>query len=430
MPLLAGADDTGCPAQMEKLSEPSCGDTEACNACKAAVKKEKGGSAKKYESKRATCKALQQGCSGAIQQSVTDAGRSLRFLTWLDSIACKPAFAGQAPTMENGRDTDAKGEKCLKDAQAVSSGAAGEATGCASSIRAACKGDAQQAGEKEAKKCEDAGKDAQKTADKNGEKAKEAGKQSDKNGDNAKKEGGGGGDDAKKEGGGGGGGPPPPPPPGGGDDKPPPENPAQYPQNDSGLTQNTDTSTAPAEETTSKLDEERFPSGSTFGADNAAGSKDSIAPATAALGAAGMPGWHGGSGGFNPSTDSGGGSPMNTSGASMMGSGVGGGGGGSGNSLDKATSAADLPKPEPGNNPYEINGSGGGRLGAPKGSKSGGESDSTLDASAASSFNSDVAISTDKATGDEAAPEEDDAGFTLFKMVKYRYSELKRSGHI
>ncbi len=113
--------------------------------------------------------------------------------------------------------------------------------------------------------------------------------------------------------------------------------------------------------------------------------------------------------------------------------GGGGGGGLGGNSSGASspgpgTTAEKTPDP---NNPYEVPVGSGGRLGAPKG-KTGGESDTALDAAATANFKDD--FKSDGGGGGSGelagAGEEEDPGYTIFKMVRYRYVELKKKGNI
>lgn len=108
---------------------------------------------------------------------------------------------------------------------------------------------------------------------------------------------------------------------------------------------------------------------------------------------------------------------LNSSGASLP------GGGQQGGDTAKGPNEA---------NPYEIPVGSGGRLGAPKG-KTGGESDTALDAAASSAFKDDFKGGDLAGNGDGAdmaAGSEEDPGYTIFKMVKYRYAELKKKGNI
>jgi hypothetical protein len=112
----------------------------------------------------------------------------------------------------------------------------------------------------------------------------------------------------------------------------------------------------------------------------------------------------------------------------------GGGGGGLGGNSSGASSpgpgATAEKTPDP-NNPYEVPVGSGGRLGAPKG-KTGGESDTALDAAATANFKDD--FKSDGGGGGSGelagAGEEEDPGYTIFKMVRYRYVELKKKGNI
>lgn len=108
---------------------------------------------------------------------------------------------------------------------------------------------------------------------------------------------------------------------------------------------------------------------------------------------------------------------LNSSGASLP------GGGQQGGDTAKGPNEA---------NPYEIPVGSGGRLGAPKG-KTGGESDTALDAAASTAFKDDFKGGDLAGNGtgtDVAAGGEEDPGYTIFKMVKYRYAELKKKGNI
>ncbi len=102
----------------------------------------------------------------------------------------------------------------------------------------------------------------------------------------------------------------------------------------------------------------------------------------------------------------------------------------SGASLPGGGKAADGKSPDP-NNPFEVPVGAGGRLGGPKG-KSGGESDTALDAAATASFKEDFAANGEGSGSgdDDQAGSEEDIGYTVFKMVRYRYKELKKKGSI
>lgn len=117
--------------------------------------------------------------------------------------------------------------------------------------------------------------------------------------------------------------------------------------------------------------------------------------------------------------------------ASPPGGGGGGLGGNSSGSSSPAPGGATAEKTPDPNNPYEIPVGSGGRLGAPKG-KTGGESDTALDAAATANFKDDFkGDGSGGGSGELAgAGEEEDPGYTIFKMVRYRYVELKKKGNI
>lgn len=121
-------------------------------------------------------------------------------------------------------------------------------------------------------------------------------------------------------------------------------------------------------------------------------------------------------------------------GTGMMGA-VGGSGGGAGGGLgssgplDAKGNPAPGAKPDSsGTNPYEVNG-GGGKLGAPKGFSKGGESESSVEATAKDNFNKDFANTAPPAANAASpAKTEEEEGYTLFKMVSKRYTEVRRKG--
>lgn len=121
-----------------------------------------------------------------------------------------------------------------------------------------------------------------------------------------------------------------------------------------------------------------------------------------------------------------------TTAASVPAPGGGGGGGlnSSGSSSPGPGSGGDQAKGPNEANPYEIPVGSGGRLGAPKG-KTGGESDTALDSAATSAFKEEFGATGDgTGQGEMAAGSEEDPGYTIFKMVRYRYVELKKKGNI
>lgn len=110
---------------------------------------------------------------------------------------------------------------------------------------------------------------------------------------------------------------------------------------------------------------------------------------------------------------------LNTSGASVP-----GGGDKSGAAGDKGAGDA---------NPYEMNLSGGGKLGAPKGFKGGSDPDAVIADGAKNEFKADFGKDDkgrDVAGGTQNPEDDPDNGYTIFKMVKYRYVELKKAGTI
>ena len=81
-------------------------------------------------------------------------------------------------------------------------------------------------------------------------------------------------------------------------------------------------------------------------------------------------------------------------------------------------------------NPYEIGGAAGGKLGAPKGFKSGSDPDSAVADAAKDNFKSDIGDTASKNASEQAAEEAIEDGYTVFRMVKLRYLELKKKGSI
>ena len=82
-------------------------------------------------------------------------------------------------------------------------------------------------------------------------------------------------------------------------------------------------------------------------------------------------------------------------------------------------------------NPYEVSPGGGGKLGAPKGFKGGSDPDAVVAETAKSDFKADLGIDKGAGAADAKNPDDDvDNGYTIFKMVKYRYAELKKRGNI
>jgi hypothetical protein len=390
-----GAAD-GCPQDPPKLKKPDCAESKQagkeaeCQKCQSAVEE--------TQAKMKSWKALKQKCS-AVNASCpstqdTDTGP-------------------QRGTMEVASGNTQKASSCLKDKGDSSSAAAKIGNECRKRMESDCAGLAgqdQQDADKNKKACEDAAKDADQTAKEDAKKSQDASKQGDQNKDNAEKE--------KSS--------PPqmpqmPSPPKGDDKKP--DTPQAASQPDISSAKEADSAPAAPAVESSNFASDAPANGVAFSSSGTDMNVSTIAPA-------GTPSFGSGSI-FSPPHDSASSRmPGDTGMAGGSGNGTGGSSGGGVPSSGVATPAAAAEaaaKPEGSTN--ELNLSVGGKLGAPKGLRGGGESDSFLDASATANFDKDFKGDKSQQNADAGAAEED-SGYTLFKMVKGRYVELKRSGSI
>ncbi len=393
----------GCPQAAPKLKNPDCSESkkagkekeDACKKCQDTIKEQ--------DKKMSDWKNAKQQCDG------------------VNSACPATQTSGGGDTQKGGMSND-KGnadaaKSCFQQKGSSAQKAAKLGKDCKDKISSDCtglEGQDQEDADKSKKACDDAAKDADKAAKDDSKKADDAGKKGDQSKDNAKKE-----DSAP---------PQMPEMPKMPEDKkqdPPPTDsaPATSPTPaDSSVA----IASPPTPESSNFADSPA--NGVVFGETGTATSVSTIAPN-------GTPGFGSGSS-FVAPHDTAASRPLGDTGmAANSGGATGGGAGGSagaaGNLNTAGASAAGEPvKAE--TNPYEVNAGSGGKLGGPKGSKSGGESDSVLDASASANFDKDFKGDKGHEQGSDsgATAEDPDTGFTLFKMVKIRYSELKRQGNI
>lgn len=381
-PGLAMADAKGCPKKAEKLKKDPCsnaGDKEA------KCKEECGTDFKKWEEsldsfneKITKCNALTGATCG---------------------VGSEGADKSNLKAMKKGADATGRAGACMGEKARLSHEVAGEQDKVCKKLAKSCKSYDPDAG----KECQKSVDEAKKTAQENDKKKEELAKQEKKNDENAKKQDGGMPQIPQI---------PMPPPK---EDKP--EDPLAEKE-------------TPVEGTaptiaTSALEEKKGSASPSVGFGSTAPTDTSTTISTDGGGSYS---------GFSADRIPAGSDFQNeTSGASVPptgGAGLGGGGGGlnsSGSSSPGEAAAAE--KAAESANPYEMQVGSGGRLGVPKG-KSSGDSDSALDAAATASFSGDIAAATEGATGQAAEEEEEETGYTVFKMVKYRYSELKKKGNI
>ncbi len=392
----AYAGPNGCPMERKKLNPPSDCDSkpnqaekDECTKCKDVIETQER-AMNAYDARKVACEMRAAECAADIA----------KFRSCGKQASCQ----GDAGTSSRA------GQQCSNANQLENERAAKAAGTCKEKISNSCKGKMRAVGDKEAKSCADAEKDTKKTAKENGDKAKQQGDNAKKNEDNKKKE-----ESA-------GGMPQIPPIP------PMPEKKGEEPK-EAEATTATQPQVAvdpdPTMPAASKLDDGRVGNGVAFSTDTSTNTQTSTIAAP---------------GGFS-------GSPTlphedKTFGdTSQAGNGAGNGlgsyssGGGSGaaagmQSSASAPAAAEHPKTEAATEPYDLTPGGGGKLGAPKGLKSGGESDSALDAAAKDTFTKDLEVDGERAPAGEGVASDEDDGFTIFKMVKFRYAELKKLGNI
>jgi hypothetical protein len=417
VPAFAGG---ACPQKgaIKALKPPSCDPKTqpSCGQCKNEIQQQNQKARKAFDAKVGACNGTETSCAGAIQGDVlplsAKSGSGARlWITWFSDLLCENAEASRGDTqlnnMGDGKSTSGKTAQCERTAANQSRQAAQVADDCAKAIEQACSGISEA--KKEAKKCKKAADDARKKATEDEAKAQEADKNANKDADNQKKE--------------------------GGMPQMPqipqmPQNQSQDPQLPDPLASEPTVSSATAAEIETSKIGDPLVNGVGFGADSSTDTATStIAPlagATAAsypipqdvspLGASslGANGPAGGSfGSYGGASGGGGAGPLNTTGASAPGDG---------------TKAAEAPA----SSPYEVNPAGGGKLGAPKGFKGGGEPDALVAEAAKESFKADLGLDQGRnlaSEGDQGGDETDD-GYTLFKMVRYRYVELKKRGNI
>lgn len=425
-PSASAAGPTGCPASINSLKTPTCTKEKNCTECKAAVQKADGEAAKSFDKLVNDCETIQKLCAAkaALPPAITASAEKNEFL---NELATNPAswfervsnlLSPRAFALDNLEAMKAAALKskdaadCKRQVSAIADNAAKEADKCAEDIQKACKG--ISSGEKEGEKCKKAKTDAEKKAKDAADKAKEMDKNANKGEDNAKKEGGG-----------------------------MPQMP-QIPQMPQEQKEDTpqDLATSPtpdstvASSTAPQIETSKFDDGKSdlatpqigFGGGTNTNThvgltpneafpvqsyaSDNIfrAPSTNGLGENGSP---------------------STVAASSPAGGGGGGAGGSGNTSGSSRpgEGGDTAKGPDAANPYEVAVGSGGRLGVPKG-KSSTDADSPIDAAATANFNGDFKVDPQAGEQTAGAPEEEDPGYTIFKMVKYRYSELKKKGNI
>ncbi|MGZ3651346.1 MAG: hypothetical protein ACXVCK_11185 [Bdellovibrionota bacterium] len=409
---------------MNDLKAPDCsGKGGNCNSCAQIINEQKN-KGSDYDSHANSCGGIQNGCSikgdpppSAPSGNAITFGVPKRYqwITWLSDLSCQNAYAttGQKGSSDLGNSSSSAAAACEKNVATESRAAAKVASDCVKAIKDACSGVEDKNVDDAKKACKDAQKEADKAAKEADAKAGEAQKNADKNADNAKKE-------------------------GGGMPQMPqipqmPQDQAQNSQPDTSMNTNPSVTSATSSTPQTESDKltENNPSGGSsvgFGLATSTNTATSTTSGGGNFGGGSMP-FPSPASHFGDNSLGGGGSSPGF--GSMGGGSSGSGGGGTLN----ATGAS---QPEPakaadGANPYEVGGGGGGKLGAPKGFKGGGDSESAAADAAKDSFKADLGGAADPSrdlASDKAEGEDPEAGFTVFKMVKVRYVELKKRGAI
>lgn len=429
------AGDEQCPKEMEELKKPTCDEKKSeCQKCQAAVEKQNK-KVKDYKTERQKCIANSAACEIDLKGGFTPGPGIGMFRpaaasrwAWLKSFSdliCQDAEAAVNPvdtgTQHGNRvgavDKARNAKECFARNREAADKAEQAAQECHDKIKEACTGDAAEPGKKEAKKCLDAAKDAKKKKEQAGQKEKGAGDNEKKGEDNAKKD-------------------------GGGQMPQMPQIPQQQQSQDQQPQQQADypqaTSPTPGSDNKEKQEiaESKFDEDKDKNAIPAVGFGNTTPVGTATVTS---PGPSTTAQGFdssrNPSNSNGFGDKPQAGSVAATGLPQGGGGGGglnsSGASLPGGGQGAEGEKKANDANPYEVPVGSGGRLGAPKG-KTGGESDSALDTAATSAFKDDFKADPNAGAGgaDMASAGGEEDGYSIFKMVKYRYTELKKRGSI
>lgn len=406
------ADGDSCPvkADFKELKDAQCEDSKACKECKAAVTKNKD-KKKEYDNQVDQCQATQKSCVGGQVDSIVHRA-VLPFWQWLAFLECESAYANQDVSHNEAQQKAKAAQACYQKIAGQTRAISEPLRKCDREIREACK-DFPEA-MNEAKKCKYAADQADKKASEDDAKAKAAGDNADKNGDNAKKDGG------------------------------MPQMPQipqmpqsqDQPQTPTSAATNTDPSVTSATATNS-TESSNLDGGPATGASRVGfgsnGTNTSTAtspsyPGYSSPGSTQAAADHVGENGFGAA-----------SGGSTAAMGSYGSTGGGGSASSNGTGAS---SPAPTGTaaatdaaaPFEVSSGGGGKLGGPKGVKSGGESDSAIDGGAKDTFKADIGATDAGRTladdGKASSDDESESGFTVFKMVKARYLELKKRGSI
>jgi hypothetical protein len=372
---------------------------EKCQKCETSMKTQQSAMGSDYEGKRTTCEINDSNCSS--------------------QIGGMGGGSTQTINMYKGGDVKSKMESCKKQTSALNGDAGKIAKSCAQDLGKACEGVSEA--DPAVKECKKLAKEADTKKKDADQKAAKAGEDAKKNDDNAKKEGSQGGGMPQM-----------------------PQMPQQQQQQDQPQqataptpdNTNSGISTATAAQTeTDKLTSSQLGNGINFGGSGTSTSTASTVVPTPSFGGGGFANGKesGFGGGFNSST----GAALAPNGANIGSGGSFGSGSSGGSSGASSPGGGEGKKPEDGAaSNYEIGGGGGGKLGAPKGYKGGGDSDSAIADSAKSEFKADLAAAADEkgkdmAGGTQSNPGDDpENGYTVFKMVKYRYAELKKKGAI
>lgn len=423
--LLAGPSygaPTNCPEKPKELKEPSCdGSKQECQQCKEAIRNQKE-AMKRFEDKVKECKGMEASCSSSImvfdEQGIHFPQYTFtRTHFWMSLVSeglCRSAEAavspdsvtGQAPGMETSADKYNAMKKCMGKASAMDKEAAKIADDCVKALKV-CKG---VSGADDAQKvCQKAKEDATKKGEEADKKGNEADKNAKKNEDNAKKE--------KSDGG------------------MPQIPPMQPPQDDKQDPQQQATSPTPdptpQTATASKTETENNKFGESSASPTVGLGTDKTDPATSTIASPGGSGYAMHDASPDRFRDSNG---TGASGAPPLNIGsVGSGGGGGVPNGSGASQPGEGKAPESKETTYEMNPGGGGKLGAPKGFKGGGDSDTAVAEAAKDAFKADLGVDARAPAGVPAAanPEDDpENGYTVFKMVRYRYAELKKRGNL
>jgi hypothetical protein len=423
-PCIAAGKFDELKADFSCANEPS-----NCQSCKNVVTDQKKKSGKKFDKIAKSCATAASGCN--VPSKATDAApfkfapfsallvRPVLFrVTWISRVACEKAYAAGVGTQKGSssgaKDALNKTAQCESAAAKANRDAAKIADDCASAIKAACSG--VQGGEAAEGVCKKISTEANQIAAADDAKAAEAQKTADKNDENAKKEGGM---------------PQIPQIP-----QIPQQQQEQQQQSNPNVNTGTDASITSATAAT-PVEAVKLDSGATgasavgFGENTATNTSTTTSqgyPSYGSPGASAAAPYQAGSSALAPTSGSGGGGSYSGGGGGSAGT----GGGGALQNTSGASAPGGGEKPAS-DSPYEVSGGGGGKLGAPKGFKSGEGGDGAIADIAKDNFKADIAggdVGGAGAGDAKAGDDESESGYSVFKMVKARYVELKKRGSI